>query len=173
MLCEVISPSVMYAWPLSSSFALVPDQVRYVLIPKVCSRLKCTRVAHNRARKQGWVAAHVINFCFQWLYYSAATTFSRPSLDVVQKHVCEWKWTMLSVTRESGSKNEMLWADTRPNRSSTGTVLLGEGWCFHALQKSQHKSGLKHAMYCVNVWQESSLPQFMVQDPSCRNVCMY
>lgn len=88
----------------------------------------------------------------------------------MQKHICEWKWVMFSVTWESGSKNEMLWAD---NRSSTGAVSLGEGWCFYALQKSQHKSGLKRAMYCMNVWQESSLPQFMVQYPSCRNVCMY
>lgn len=173
MLCEVIFPSVMYVWPSLSSFAVVSDQVHCVLISKVCSQLKCTWVAQNRAWKQGWIAAHVINFCFRWLYYSAATTFSRTRHDVVQKHICEWMWLMLSITWESGSKNETLCIDTRPNRSSAGAVSLGEGWCFYALQKSQHKSGLKHATYCMNVWQESSLPKFMVQDPSCRNVCMY
>jgi len=64
---------------------------------------------------------------------------------------------MLSVTWESGSKNEMLWADTRPNGSSARAVSLGEGWCFYVLQKSQHKSGLQHAMCCTNVWQKSFL----------------
>lgn len=162
----------MYVWPAPSGFALVSDQVHYVLISKVCSQLKCTWVAHNRAQKQGWIVAHVINFCFQWLYYSAATTFSRTSLDIVQKHICEWKWVILSVTWESGSKNEMLWVDTRPNRSSTTSVSLGKGWWFYASQKSQHKSGLNHATYCTNVWQESSLPQFMAQDLSCRK-CIY
>lgn len=153
--------------------ALVSDQTHHVLISKVFSWLKCIWVAHKRAWKPGWIAAHVINFCFQWLYYSAATTFWSTSLDVVQKHICEWKWMMLSVTRESGSKIEMLWADTRPYGSSIGAVSLGEGWCCYALQKSQHKSGLEHVMYCINVWQESSLPQFMVWSLSWRNVFMY
>lgn len=120
MLCEVISPSATYTWPSLSSFALVPDRICYVLIPRACSQIKRTWVGHNRARNHGWIAACVINFCFQWLYHSVATTFSKMSLDVVQKHSCEWKWTMLSVTWESGSKNEMLWADSRPNRSSAG-----------------------------------------------------
>lgn len=78
---------------------------------------------------------------------------------------------MLSITWEPRGENRLLRADARPNRSSARAVLSGDGRCFYAMQKSQQKSGLQHATRCMIIWQKASLPQFIVQDPSCRNVC--
>lgn len=107
--------------------SLVSDQTHHVQIPKVFGWSKCIWVAHKRAWKPGRIAARVTNFCFQWLYYSAATTFWSTSLDVVQKHICEWKGMTLSATRESGSKTEVLWADTDPTGLQPGLCRLGKG----------------------------------------------
>lgn len=132
-------------------------------------RLSCTQ----QGMEAGLACSSRNQLLLSVAVYSAATAFSRTSLDAVQKPIRKWMWLMLSVTWESGSKNEPLRVDARANRSSAGAVSLGEGWWFYVLQTSQRRSGLERAMYRMNVWRESSLPKFMVQDPSCGNICVH